>query len=369
MLSRYLYVCLGLIFALSSTFAFPPLTPYQQGNTQIMAPQGWSVAIDEAQGIIIMDENPNDPSGASLVMLATPQQANLTPEVIIQNFLTTTVVNFQVIEQTSMDDNGGLLVVATGMVEGISAKVAALSFYDMEFGLIRLAVFAATPQSFERLGGAPLIFVTFGGQDPSQFQQASTDSNQQPTNVGGVFLCEDFLATQRSYQELTLEYNKHQCLIKNRQSVSNDVILGEWSQATGAPVSGAWENVVTGEISYDSSGYGMSLRFHQDGNYEILYLYSASNSGCTDKVEAYETGQYSLDGQNLSLTLQPNRYVADLDSCYGPPSQMNENNLPVDTLEIAFHPTLPDMALTIRCREYIISCGDDGYLRTVLVHK
>ena len=122
---------MALLF--SYAFAFPPLIPYQQGNTQVIAPQGWTVAIDEAQGIISMNENPNDPAAASLLMLTTPQQANLTPEVVAQNFLTSTVTNFQIIEQNLVDNNGGILVTATGMVDGISAKVAVLSFLRHSF--------------------------------------------------------------------------------------------------------------------------------------------------------------------------------------------------------------------------------------------
>ena len=229
-------------------------------------------------------------------------------------------------------------------------------FYDTAFGVIRLAVFAATPQRFEELGGASLIFVTFGGQDPNQLA-----SNQPTASYGGALVCEDFLGSYSNYNDLTIDYDKHQCVIKNRQSVAANIILGKWSEAASTPSQGTWENVVTGQITYDSSGYGMSLLFHQDSRYELLYLYSASNYGCSSKVEAYETGSYSFDSQNLLLNLQPERYEANLDTCYGPPSRMSKSNLPLDRLELGFHPSLPDMALTFRCREFMISCADDGY--------
>ncbi len=363
---RYLW-----LFFFSYAFAFPPLVPYQQGNTQLMTPQGWTVAIDEVQGIISINENPNDPASASLLMFTAAQQANLTPEIFAQNFLTTAVANFQVIEQNLVDDHGGLLVTVTGTVDGIPAKVAVLSFYDTSFGVLRLVAFAATPQRFEELGGAGLIYVTFGGQDPNQLanNQPTTGYGEQTTNYGGALVCEDFIGSYTNYSELTLEYDKHQCIVKNSQSVANNVLLGKWSQALGSPSAGTWENVVTGEVSYDSSGYGISLLFHENGQYELLYLYSASNYGCSSKVEAYETGSYSLDGQSLSLTLQPESYEANLDTCYGPPSKTSGSNLPLDRLEVGFHPNLADMALTFRCREFVISCADDGYLRILLKHE
>ena len=349
------------LFLFSYAFAFPPLVPYQQGNTQVISPQGWIVAIDEAQGIISINENPNDPAAASLLMFIVTQQANLNPETAAQTFLTNTVTNFQVIEQNLVDNNGGLLVTVTGTVDGISAKVAVLSFYDIDFGVIRIAVFAATPQRFEELGGAELIFVTFGGQDPNQLA-----SNQPTASYGDVLTCEDFFGSYTNYSELTIDYDKHHCIIKNGQNVSANIIYGAWSEAASTPSQGTWENVVTGQVTYDSSGYGMSLLFHEYGRYELLYLYAASNSGCSNKVEAYEAGNYSFDGQNLLLSLQPERYEANLDTCYGPPSKTTGNNLPLDKLEIGFHPSLPDMALTFRCRDFMISCADDGYLRMLL---
>ncbi len=179
-------IVLWILMFITVSFAFPPLTPYSYGDFSFMTPQGWTVNIDEAQGSIIVSENPNDPNASLLAMVLSLNPNNqMTPEIIMQNFFIQP--DFQQYNITELGreylNNGALWVVAQLNDGAEVAYLTAISFADPLNSTIALSFFLALAERFIELDGSTLPFVTFGGIDPAQFEQNYASNVTSPSTI------------------------------------------------------------------------------------------------------------------------------------------------------------------------------------------
>ncbi len=74
-----------IIFLLITSFIFdfPPLQAYQQGSVNIMVPLSWAVQVDENQGAIYLQEDPNNPEGAEVFFITSANSNNTNLQILI----------------------------------------------------------------------------------------------------------------------------------------------------------------------------------------------------------------------------------------------------------------------------------------------
>ncbi|MEZ4606526.1 MAG: hypothetical protein R2865_06925 [Deinococcales bacterium] len=137
-------------------------------------PIGWQVMLDEANGTLLIEEDPNDPLAASLLLMVLDNSMNISPRDFIATFMEQSGMNqANLIEENTLDDSGGLMQVVEGIHTGVTARFALYSSVDTHSNSILLAVFAAPSEHFENLGGKLLAPVVFFGVDPNSHQEAS----------------------------------------------------------------------------------------------------------------------------------------------------------------------------------------------------
>ena len=292
-----------LSLVLSLAFAFPPLQPYQQGSLSINLPLSWQIQVDETQGLVYLRENPTDPNSAELFLLTGQRQNNIMPKAMIeqamQNMKDQGLANMVLID--SQDLPGGLLAVISGDKQGLAYKAAFVSLANEQ--MISLAGFSALAEHFDELGGAALIFVTVGGQDPANYAGNGWNNNtNNPTTSNPASADDEYCFNP----EMDVMYNTHYCRFKRlmlkQQDLDPSFIAGSWTEASAIPTLDTYENTVTGELKEDAMGSGVRLEFHPDGSYEMLWLFSFTNMGCDNSIKAYEKGRWQFDGSLLRLS-------------------------------------------------------------------
>lgn len=364
------YLCTLLFVIVSYAFAFPPLTPYQHSSGMgFYVPQGWQVNVDEVEGTVLVFEDANDPSAASLGWFTASAEQG-TPEEFMAYFIENTLSNPQVI---SAEANGtNYYAIVQGQIDGIQAQLALLSFSDASTGLLSLLVFAATPDRFEALGGADLLLVTFGGQSPDSLQTSPSAGNahtQQGQAEARPFYAQQGAECFDAYSDIL--YNSDYChsirILAHSVSPSAQAIQGTWSEVTGAPAMNSWQNTTTNQISYDSSGMGIQLSFDNQGRYTIAYRYNLTSAGCSSLSEGFETGRYQFDPATLKISLVDAQSEVTLTTC-GNASQPFQGETPALQVNVGFGNN-GEMVIDMPCRDYMqVGCADNGY-RKLLLHR
>ena len=341
------------------SFAFPPLESYDNNGYVFNVPVGWQVDIDEQQGLINLKEDTNDPFSADIFALTIFNQQGLSAyQANEQMVLSMELSDVYLLDQQDVEN--GSLVVISATLQGTPIKVALLSFVDIINNSLSMAVFSATTERFDILGGAQLLFVTIGGEDPALYENSTiANSNNQTgagTNIASNIIDYDQMCFQQDSVTFGADYCVYQRAISVRTPVSTDLLLGEWSYALSVPTGQVWEDSLTNGLSFDASGTGMAMFFHADGRYDIIYHWSSSYNFCTNSVKAAESGRYSFNGS--SLILQDARSKAELSTCGGTPNIM-ENAIVPSQLEIAFVDA-NQLSLELSCdnHSYMIACNN-----------
>lgn len=350
-------------------FAFPPLASYQHpSGIGFYIPQGWQVDVNEEQGTVLVLENADDPSAASLGWFMASASES-TPEAFMTYFVENTLSNPQVLSATPNND-GSYQAIVQGQIDGIEAQVALLSFSDANSGLLSLLVFAATPARFDALGGADLLLVTFGGQSPDSLQASTSAANantQQGQAEARPFYVQQSPECFDTYSDIL--YNSDYCqsirILAYSVSPSAQAIQGTWGEVTGAPSTNSWLNTTTNQISYDTSGMGIQLMFDNQGRYTIAYRYNITSAGCSSLSEAFETGRYQFDPATLQISFVDAQSEITLTTC-GNASQPFQGETPALQVSVGFGNN-GEMAIDIPCRDYMqVGCADNGYRKLLL---
>ena len=311
-------------------------------------PVGWALQVDEAQGLVYLQEDPADAFSPDILMLSVFNEQGLSPELAIQQALANTgIINATVVEQQSLE--GGLLVVVEGFLQSVFVKLALVSFTDLTTNTLSVAMFSSPAERFDELGGAALIFVTVGGQDPALYEASMPSASSASTEVDAW-----------CFEQDSVVYGSDYCVylraMQARAAVPPELLAGQWTYALSVPTGDVWQSVDNGDLSFDASGTGMAIFFHADGQYDLIYTWSSTQNFCTNSVKAFESGQYQFDG--LSLTLSNSVFKSELSTCGGTPG-IYEDTVSAQTLELAFS-SANELALVMSCEAhaYMISCND-----------
>ena len=347
---------LFLNLLIGMAFAFPPLQPFQQGSVSINLPVSWQIQIDESRGMIYIREDPNNQNSAEIFLISGPNQNNVSPKSMIeqamQNIKDQGFANMTL--QDSQELPGGLMAVISGDKQGVAYKAAFVSFVNQN--MISLAGFSTTANHFDELGGAALIFVTVGGQDPANYGSTNPIANQTANNS---------IDPECNNPNMDIIYNTDYCkfnrAMASRQKVDPSYLIGSWSEAVGLPMQDSYKNTQTGEISYDSMGHGISIIFHNNGSYELLRVSGSTSAGCVNTIKSYEKGNYSFDGLNLQLA----NGQAEVSSsfCGGPFKPFTERVVPETASVVFVDANHVYIQLNCNARSYMqnsVSCNGYG---------
>ena len=347
---------LGLLLFLNFAFAFPPLQSYQEGSIRFNLPVSWAVQVDEQQGTIFLQENPNDLASPQIFLL-TATTNNNSPKAMVeqasQNMKNLGMSNIQILESKPI--NNGYMMLISGSRNNQAVKSAFISFTNANS--IALAGFSANSNRFDELGGVNLIYVTVGGQDPTQYADNSSNSVAANSKIDPLCLNPND----------DIYYNLDYCVYQRIKAQGNNIpvdisnIFGTWEAIeTYANIledgSGSYQNTVTGEIIQDSSEYAVDINLYNNGKYEIYYLYNIISGGCKSSVSAYETGDYQIDGRTLKLANAS--FQNNISQC-GQREQRYSGQLNDDSLELVFA-SQNKVFIDFDCnlRQYLVSCDN-----------
>lgn len=147
--------------------ALPPFETYRGHGLELQIPVGWTVSVDEFNGTILVAEDPSDPGGAAMVLLVVPAQPGLDAA-----FLTDAVLSEVAPVRTELgrEEAGGVVwTLHTFDADGLPAIVTSLAIAQEGAQVTTIALLSAQSDAFAELGGAALLFVTFGAADPALF--------------------------------------------------------------------------------------------------------------------------------------------------------------------------------------------------------
>ncbi len=309
----------------------PELVVMQQGQTTVRAPKGWQLKVDEAQGGLVIQES-EKPDSPSIVRITGPYSAATNPDALIQR-ASSQLKSARLLSNAPLGASGRV-VVLEGLSENIPAKVAIAAWADPLSGTSNLVIFAAPKARFDRLGGVQLLFAIFGQGQPAPQAQQSPPKNMTP-------------------------FEEASRLLQQKRAAPKGKLTGSWSYGLSVPTGTDLQNVVTGEISYGSTGSGTYLRFSNNGRYTMLYNYSGTFGLCKNTVSASEEGRFDFDGRVVTLTPKKSRTELCSCGCKKPSIQKNKA-LGRRTLEVSFSGDFKRIGGRGKCPKYMISCPQSG---------
>ncbi len=149
--------------------ALPPMQTWSKEGLTLQVPKGWTVRT-EAQPVptVHIEARPGAKDSPSVMLVSMPlSQGPNTPGLFAQNLVSQLVVGAQVQAQQQMGT--GHMMIVTGQINGLPAKLAVLTGSEPAKGVGTLAAFAAPTKNFDQLGG-PQLLLAILGQAPAQAQ-------------------------------------------------------------------------------------------------------------------------------------------------------------------------------------------------------
>ncbi len=292
----------------------PVLERDPSGQSGYLVPSGWTVQFEQTPtaAVLRMDERPGVADSPTLMVLSQPATMG-TAETMLA-YLSGLVTNAQVLDHIPATAGEGY-VLLEGTIDGIPAKMAAMSLYDPSQNLIFGALLAAPTSRFEALDGTNLLYAVLERPGPAQYQAPVNDWT--------------------GYGSGTFDINSYDTqlqLLNERTPVAPERLIGQWTQGISVPMGSNYEDLITGEVSYGQLGHGFFLELREDGSYDLIYNYSHTYMGCKNSVKAYEHGRFAFDG--ATLTLQPAAYEGTLNTCGSPPTPTQRHRPPTRTYEV-----------------------------------
>ena len=352
------FTSLLVLLIISFAFAFPPFEQYNQGSFNIRIPANWTVNADEAKSTIYIVEDPASSTSPAIFFTEQANINNLSPQAVIEQTINGLInsgfSNYQLISSQNIE--GGLSTIFSGYMQNQFTKVGLIVFGSQNS--LTMAMFSAEANRFDELGGIALIYVTVGGYDPSEY----TNSQQNQNTSGNNSACFD-------PNDYSYEYNYCKFARAKAQNITveSNYIVGDWSNATGLPLLDTYENETTGEISQDSIGSGITIAFHPNGRYDIIYLSTSTVRFCTNTIKGFENGQYSFDGKKIKLYNAS--YEASSSYCGGPYKPFTEKL--IDNIADFAYIDQNAMFIQLDCnlRDYMIDCDGFGNSIEILQRK
>ena len=158
---------IAAIAACGFAWALPPLETYRGHGLELQVPRGWTVTVDEAAGTVLVAEDPNDPAGAAMLLVVVPAQPGLDAAYLTEAVLSQVA---PARAELGREEAGGVVWTLQSFdADGIPALLTSLAIGQDGAQVATIALLSAHRDAFAELGGAALLFVTFGAADPALF--------------------------------------------------------------------------------------------------------------------------------------------------------------------------------------------------------
>ncbi len=291
-----------------STSSPPNLTPYQDELFSLQVPQDWQVKSDLEKGSINIAKDPSNKLAPAINIQFAPYQ---TPDTLVQVFIDTlgsTGDSLEILSEQELAGGQGRLLVLGASSLPIRIAVLVIANAELEFSLV--AYLQSLTEEFEVLGGANLLKTVAENTQIRLDEQGNNGTGTGSVSEGKI-LASVCCAPSFSADGSVPSTEASGRFIKD--TIGQDKVSG-----TGAPVSnnvlaGAW-TVSEFDYSYDASDFvfsgggsnskGFKYTFTADGHYTLDYSASVTFGVQNSRTQVTETGQYTLNGNNLHLDPQ-----------------------------------------------------------------
>ncbi|MEM1217862.1 MAG: lipocalin family protein [Bacteroidota bacterium] len=346
------------LFLCTATFCLvqvPKLQQYYTGNTQYLAPIGWTIEAQMQNGMATWQaaKDPADPYSPGILVMVLPNTPGDPRSIVLQLFQPS-IPNLQEMDARVISSNEGHFIFQGQSEQG---PIVLHSFFlrDLSSNQLFVSSFAASQTDYNSLGGNDLLYRCLRRETP--FSEASTPITQN----GNAPIVQDPIAEQFGGGLNLQDPNIKRQILQNTASFNRSDLLGEWTQIMSSTTSNVFEDLSTGQLSQGTTGYGHILRLTNNGAYELSYAY---HNGPNNQVEVSETGTFSLQGTTLSLN--PARYKADY-LIYGQAQSENKSSPPARVFQMGLHPSGKYLVLSGAAMEYSITAEQDAYGNNVML--
>lgn len=162
------------------------LSPYDVGGALVWVPDGWTVEVDAANGIVSMEEDPSRDDTAGVLVLtgaAGGAGPDLVHDVFIDLLLDSGFSGLAVVQEAAAP--GAIAVEHAGAYESVDARVGVLSLVDAGLDRYLLTAFAASSDEYVAYGGMDLVIAVLAGP-PGAAAPAPADAGWTSDASGAV---------------------------------------------------------------------------------------------------------------------------------------------------------------------------------------
>ncbi|MEM6378268.1 MAG: hypothetical protein AAF705_08650 [Bacteroidota bacterium] len=337
----FFFILLFCILPVDSALA--QITEWQSDPsniTQYQVPKGWKVNTGQQQGVYTWKakENPNDPLGGDITVLSMADFPNSSPALFIAQ-LENTIQGFQLLETKEISSDE-YHYRASGNLESTKVLSNIIFLRDRNTQYLYLASFSVEEKRYSNLGGTSTLYKALQRVDPFSTDNASEPSTtpNKETNTGDLWNMQSYEVQNRV---------KAQAIMPEKQA-----LVGEWMQAFSFQTGGAYQDVVSGQLSFNERGYGHLFSFNADGTYSLTYKYNSFNNGCTYQSDFFEKGRYSIEGRKLILS--PSNFEGTYNIC-NKKTPENNTNPPKRTFDFYLDPSGKYAVIVGQPFEYSVS--------------
>jgi hypothetical protein len=338
---------LSFLFGSALFAQLPALVPDPSGVTTYLVPRGWTPSAQQQNGVFTWVAAAPSGSPAPVVAALAMPDAEVDGRAAVRSMLGEVVQDPKVLHALEDGPREAHYQVAA-MEQGREVRITFHFLRDVG-KMLFVHYFKAEPNEHARLGGDALLYACIQRPDPFA-GGAVTAEMQQSADAPAV---NAIAASALNMQDDAVK----RAILGNGAPVDAARLHGRWMQAMGAMTGMDYQNIVTGEISMGSRGFGHVLEFAQNGTYTLSYLYNANSGGCLNRAEMNERGRYQVSGNELVLT--PQGYAGTYIVC-GQRTVMDEKQVPVRRFQLGLHPGGDHLVIMGKPFEYSISTDTDA---------
>jgi hypothetical protein len=280
----------------SQAVAAPALETWSENGYSMQVPKGWTVAVDWQQGTWTVAQDPSRQDAAILFVMVQVVPDGFTEDVLLDAASAQFARNLKAVRRGALPGGSGRLLVAEGVVAGISVRLGVVAVVANNGAMIGALV--SKKGDFDRLGGTNLA-VTVLGSLRAEGQTRTPAPTTTPTTTGSRW--------DETIEELAREEKRtdRSELDPDRAAVAKTAIVGTWGRGTvmSIPVE-EYRDSTSIYGHYDSNGEGEIFTLGKDRTYRIVTLTQVRSGACHSKAVEVERGTYAFDGRRLVLTVK-----------------------------------------------------------------
>lgn len=154
---------ISILVSLSPTLSAkePALVPSEQGKMRLLAPSGWTVSVDESQGVVVFARDPAK-ADAPILLLVAKDSGTVKEDELIDTLVSSAGAGFKVIDRGRLS-SGGLQLVEEGkhQGQGMTLRLGAVVLEHEPHILVGLLL--GKPGDFADVGGVKLVVDVISG--------------------------------------------------------------------------------------------------------------------------------------------------------------------------------------------------------------